>query len=415
MGIRITIAILTLCSTLGVGQSNFSISLEKANTLYDAKQYDEARVWYEKAAEEGSADANFYLAYRYTHPEEVTKNYYVKAAKLGHSEALSHALEYMFFRTSDLVFVDPIEALNLYRQVKALHPTISFFNEVEALKTLEIAASIPKFDGAAFIEKYNLEADDDFNSGYYIWELAAAASRGERFENPSSELVMQLIVRGGFVPGEVEGAIQDYYAAMNASDTLVEFRVCDYVTSGMGLTYCAQKWEVEEQERLADEIQKLKVFFGLKNSLLDSAYMATMRFLDAKVWNEEGHDGSGYAMWAQSSLSEQREEYLVFLSELRDNHLPSVANSFKVNDKRLNVNYKNIMNELKRNPIYRNRYTIDAEGFRETQRLWISYRDRNTALLIAISNRKDEDFWNNYFTVKRLEEFETLEERISRE
>ena len=69
MGIRITIAILTLCSTLGVGQNNFSISLEKANTLYDAKQYDEARVWYEKAAEEGSADANFYLAYRYTHPE----------------------------------------------------------------------------------------------------------------------------------------------------------------------------------------------------------------------------------------------------------------------------------------------------------------------------------------------------------
>ena len=181
----------------------------------------------------------------------------------------------------------------------------------------------------------------------------------------------------------------------------------------MGLTYCAQKWEVEEQERLADEIQKLKVFFGLKNSLLDSAYMATMRFLDAKVWNEEGHDGSGYAMWAQSSLSEQREEYLVFLSELRDNHLPSVANSFKVNDKRLNVNYKNIMNELKLNPIYRNMYTIDAEGFRETQRLWISYRDRNTALLIAISNRKYEDFWNNYFTVKRLEEFETLEERIS--
>lgn len=413
---KITLFILSVflsVSLFGFGQSEFTDDLKKANALYDAKQYDDARVWYEKAAEKGSADANFYLAYRYVNPEEKTKNYYAKAAKLGHSEALSYALEYMFFRANDLVSVDPVAALSLYRQAKALHPSISFYNEEGSVRTLEIAASIPKLDGAAFIEKYNLQADDNFKSGYYIWELAAAASRGERFENPSSELVMQLIVRGGFVPAEIEGAIQDYYAMTNASDSLVEFRVCDYVTSGMGLSYCAQKREVEQEISTANEIEELKASFDLRNSLLDTAYSATMSFLDAKVWNEEGHDGSGYVMWAQSSLSEQRAKYIVFIRRITESILPSVSKSLQENDKRLNVIYKEIINDLEANPIYSNRFTIDAKGIRKTQRLWLNYRDANTALLVAVSNQKDRDFWNNYFTIERLEQFASLKERIS--
>lgn len=415
MKIRLTIALLALSSAFTFAQNDFSKDLEKANTLYGSKQYEDAREWYEKAAEKGSADANFYLAYRYVNPEEKTKNYYATAAKLGHSEALSYALEYMFFRANDLVSVDPVAALNLYRQVKALHPSISFYREEWSVRTLEIAASIPKLDGAAFIEKYNLRADDNFKSGYYIWELAAAASRGERFENPNSELVMQLIVRGGFVPAEIQGAIQDYYAMTNASDSLVEFRFCDYVTSGMGLTYCAQKWEVEQDISNANEIQELKASFGLRNSLLDTAYSATTNFLDAKVWNEEGHDGSGYAMWAQSSLSEQSIKYIEFMTRISKGVSPSVSNSLQENDKRLNVIYKEIITDLEANPIYGNRFTIDAKGIRKTQRLWLNYRDANTALLVAVSNQKDRGFWNNYFTIERLEQFVSLKERISRE
>ena len=413
MKIRITIVLLALSSAFAFGQNDFSKELEKANALYGSKQHEDARVWYEKAAEKGSADANFYLAYRYTNPEEKTKSYYATAAKLGHSEALSYALEYMFFRATDLVSVDPVAALNLYRQAKALHPSISFYNEEGAVSTLEIAASIPKLDGAAFIEKYNLLEDENFGAVYYIWELAAAASRGERFENPSSELVMQLIVRGGFVPAEIQGAIQDYYAMTNASDSLVEFRVCDYVTSGMGLTYCAQKWEVEQDISTANEIEELKTSFGLRNSLLDTAYSATMSFLDSKVWNEEGHDGSGYALWAQSSLSEQSIKYIDFMTGITEGVLPSVSKSLQENDRRLNVMYKEIISDLEANPIHSNRFTIDAKGIRKTQRLWLNYRDANTALLVVVSNQKDSDFWSNYFTIERLEQFASLKERIS--
>ena len=48
--------------------------------------------------------------------DEKTKKYFAKAALLGHPEALDYALDYMF-RASDLVDVNPIEALELYSRV----------------------------------------------------------------------------------------------------------------------------------------------------------------------------------------------------------------------------------------------------------------------------------------------------------
>ena len=242
--------------------------------------------------------------------------------------------------------------------------------------------------------------------------MAAAASRGERFENPSSELVMQLIVRGGFVPAEVEGAIQDYYSRMIRTEGLVEFSVCDYVTSGIGMGYCARKYEAEEQKRILVQIEEMKDSFGLKNSLLDTAYISAMRFIDSKVWNEEGHDGSGYMAWAQGSLSKQRKSYLEFLSDINSGTIPVVSGSLKDNDSLLNINYKELFRGLEKDPINGGRFTIDADGFRETQRLWLKYRDTNTELLTVVSIQKDKDFWNNYFIKQRLEQFEQLKERI---
>ena len=399
-------------SFFGFGQSEFAYDLKKANDLYDSKKREEARQWYEIAAEKGSADANFYLAYRYVNSDEKTKKYFAKAALLGHPKALDYALDYMFFRASDLLDVNPIEALELYRRVKSSYPGMTIYNEESTVKTLEIAASIPWFDAEEFIEKYNLKADEDYGYGYYIWELAAAASRGERFENPSSELVMQLIVRGGFVPAEVEGAIQDYYSRMIRTEGLVEFSVCDYVTSGIGMGYCARKYEAEEQKRILVQIEEMKDSFGLKNSLLDTAYISAMRFLDSKVWNEEGHDGSGYMAWAQGSLSEQRKSYLEFLSDINSGTIPVISGSLKDNDSLLNINYKELFQGLEKDPINGGRFTIDADGFRETQRLWLKYRDTNTELLTVVSNQKDKDFWNNYFIKQRLEQFEQLKERI---
>lgn len=413
MKFTINVVLLFFLSAFTFGQNDFTVALEKANSLYDSKEYEVAKSWYQIAAEKGSADANFYLAYRYKNPIEKTKSYYITAARLGHAEALDKALDLLFFRARGLVSVDAKLALELYKEVKEMYPSINFYAEDDQVETLEIAASIPDLDAKAFIDKYKLSEDENFESIYYIWELAEAASRGERFENSSSELVMQLIIRGGIVPWEIYGAIQDYYSLMNTSDSLVEFRICDYVTSGMGLAYCAQKKEVEEQKIAKSKIEQLKVSLGLKNDLLDSAYIATMRFLDAKVWNEEGHGGSGYRAWGQSSLSDQRDSYFEFLSSARYGLLQDSVKPLSENDKQLNIKYKEIRSELKENPIYSNWFTIDSEGFRKTQRLWLKFRDANTALLIAITDETNKDFWYNYFTIERLEQFESLKERIS--
>lgn len=397
---------------LGVAYSaSFTEDLNTANTLYEQNKQEEAKNYYIKASKNGSAEAHFKLAYQYITKKEESIYHYSEAAKLGHPEALHYALEALFFRGNDLVLANPRKALEVYNNVKKNNSKITIYNEENYIKILKMASEVPLLDGEEFIKRYQLEKDEGFSDdSYYIWKLAEKASRGERFKNPSSELVLQLIIKGGSVPAEVESAVSDYYNIWKNGKEIVEFDICNYVTSTYGMSMCAARQEKRENDKIEKKLSSILKDLKLNNKeLLYSSYDITSQYLKTKVWSEEGHDGSGYAVWAIGSLLKQKNKYLEFMKKIADGFVPECKGSLAENDILLNKRYGEIKEKLKKTPLRGMHMSITEEDFEKVQRLWIPYRDTNAKLYASISKQKEINFWKNYFTIQRMKAYDLLE------
>ncbi len=397
-----------------VYSANAIENLDTANKLYKQNKKEEAKKYYLEASKNGSAEAHFKLAYQYRVDKKNAIYHYSEAAKLGHAEALEHALDYLFFRGNDLILANPKKALEIYYIAKKKNSKIKIFDEEGTVKLLKIASEVPLLDGENLIKEYQLEKDEGFQTySYYIWELAEKASRGEKFKNPTSELVLQLIIKGGDVPAELGGAVSDYYDIWKNKKELIEFDICNYVTSGSGMSLCARRQEERENNKINKELSSILTEINITDKkVLYNSYKITSEYLEAKVWNEEGHDGSGYAQWATDSLLDQKNEYLNLIKKIANGFIPECKGSLTENDTTLNKRYKEIREKLKKSPVSGMRMSITEEDFKKVQRLWIPYRDRNVKLYIAISKQKDINFWKNYFTIQRIKEYDSLEDII---
>lgn len=388
--------------------SAYFLDLKYANEIYKNNN-DEAKRYYLKAAKLGSAEAHFNLAYKYPVSQEEGIYHFSEAAIRGHEKALGYALDYLFFRGNSFTHVNPKKALEVYYLAKKSNPNIELYDEKNKLNTLKIAASFDLLDYEEIIKKYDLPKN---SSPYYIWELAELASKGEVFDNPSSDLVMKLIINGGFVPAEIMYAVQDYYSQMGLrSDELIPFKICNYITSGIGQGYCSSKsydnWKIE----LEKEIDSLSLSFNTNyKRLLYHAYNSTIEYIHDKAFYEEGHDGSGYVAWAYESVINQQRKYINFLKKINSGFIPKNVGSFELNDAALNLEYNQLLSQLKSSPIQGMRFTVSDERLRHVQRLWIPYRNLNTQLFVLLSNQKNETFWYNFFTVERLKDFKSIKQ-----
>lgn len=408
-----TIILLSLLFTVS-NSASFTKDLNTANSLYKQNKKIEAKAYYLKASKNNSAQAHFKLAYQYVVNKKDAIYHYSQAAKLGHSEALHYALEELFFRGNDLIFANPKKALEVYNIAKKNNNKITFYDEKNSIEILKIASKVPLLNGEQFIKKYQLEKNKDFkNDSYFIWKLAEKASRGEIFSNPSPKLVLQLIIKGGFVPAELKSAVFDYYDIWKNKKELVEFNICNYVTSGYGMSLCAKRQEKNENIKIEKDLSTLLNDINPSNKeLLYSSYKTTSKYLDTKVWNEEGHDGSGYVQWATSSLLEQKNEHMKFIKKIANGFIPAIKGSLSKNDKILNKKYKEIKKELKKNPISGMRMSITEEMFTQVQKSWLEYRDINVKLYSSISSEKDMNYWKNYITIQRIKDYNSLEDII---
>ena len=396
--------------------SNFMNDLEKAKTLYEKGREDEARVYYMNASKKGSAEAHFKLAYNYIVDREESIYHYSEAAKLGHPKALDYSLEYLFFRGNDLVTTDPKKALEIYNIAKSRNPQIKLYDEENSLKLLKLASKVPPLDGVKLIKEYKLDKDEGFNDdSYYIWKLAEMASKGEKFRNPSPLLVLQLIIKGGQVPTELESAVTQYYDIWKSGQGLVEFDMFEHIDYNniFGRELYAETVIEKNNEKIKMKLDKiLTENRSIHKDLLFNTFNTTSEFLEAKVWNEEDHDGSGYVLWAKNSLIDQKNKYLRLVQEISSGFIPECEGSFDENDVKLNKMYKEIRDTLRRSPIHGMRMAITEDGFRDVQRSWIPYRDKNVKLLCKLSKQKNTNFWKNYFTIERLRQYDSLIERI---
>lgn len=382
--------------------------VQKANALYEQSKKQEAKALYEKAALLNNADAHFYLAYRYALSNEDRLFHYKQAALEGHGEAMGYFLDEVFFRQNSFFKSDPFLALAIYEKGKKINPGMKFYDEAERVRAIRRVIEAGPFEANAFVKKYRIDTTR-VNEFYSVWEIAEEASRRKgRFADVDNKLLFQLISRGGGVPAELMIAVDTAYKAWKENQKF-EFNICNYVTSGYGMGFCARRGadanEVQINKRLAQLTARLKNNSG---KYLKPAYKAAANFLEAKVWNEELHGGSGYAAWATESLVKQKNEFIQLVENLNSGRVPKDVGGLKDNDARLNKVYNDVLVKLRKKPLTDFNAEVNADGLKKTQRLWIPYRDATVALLYAMKPDIAKQQWNNWVTGQRIKELTAL-------
>ncbi|MDD5736704.1 MAG: lysozyme inhibitor LprI family protein [Candidatus Omnitrophica bacterium] len=384
---------------------NYTQDLKQADQTYEAGDRDAAKELYLKAAKKGSPEAHFAIAYKYNVTPEESIYHFSEAAKRGHDEALDYALDALLFRANSLERANPQKALEIYKQAKKANPKIRLYDEDVKLKTIQMSVEPGPFDWKAFCKKYNVTPHDD-EAMYHVWVIAEEASRGGRFGKPDPKLILQLVSRGGWAPAELEYAVVAVHKNWK-SGTTKEFNICDYITSGGGMAFCASRADDQDgkdrNKRLSDIRQKLN---ANSRKLLDAAYSSAIKFIETKAFNEEGHGGSGRGAWVIGSQMEQKNAYLDLIEKVRSGYKPSPKSSFVEADRKLNETYKKVMAKLKKKADDYNMPRVD--DVRAVQRLWIPYRDANVKLFMAINPAIGEDVWKSWVTEIREKQLKKI-------
>jgi len=385
--------------------SDYKEDLKQADKLYEAGDRESAKTLYDKAANKGSADAHFAIAYKYNVTPEESIYHYSEAAMKGHEDALDYALDALLFRANSLERANPKRALEVYKQAKKVNPSIKLYDEDVKLKTIQMSVEPGEFDWKAFCRKYNVLPHND-EVMYHVWLIAEEASKGGRFGKPDPKLILQLVSRGGWAPAELEYAVEDAYKNWK-SGTVKEFNICDHITSGGGMAFCASRSDDQDEKdrnkRLSDIRHKLN---AKSHKLLDAAYASAVKFIDSKASNEEGHGGSGRGAWIIGSQMEQKNAYLDLVEKVQSGYKPSPKNSFVEADRKLNETYKKVMGDLKKRADDYNVPRVD--DVRAVQRLWIPYRDASAKLFSTISPSVSEDIWKCWLTEVREKQLKDI-------
>ncbi|MCW2118637.1 lysozyme inhibitor LprI family protein [Flavobacterium sp. 7A] len=378
-----------------------------ADSAYTAGNKDKAKELYTTAASMNNPDAHYALAYKYVLTDEERIFHYSEAAKMGHQESVGAMFEALLFRANSLTLANPEQALEIYNQAKAQNPSLTIFNEKEYLATVKKCVEAGPFDAKKFIEQYNIK-ENELNGPYSIWELAEEASRGGRFGKPNTKLVLQLISRGSFVPAELEFAVDSIYKNWKANKPFV-FNICDYVSSGSGLSYCSAKAEKQANKEYSIRIEKLtaRLQHNAGNLLLPTFTVAE-KFIEEKAWKEELNGGTGYAAWTRASIMKQKNDYLNLVEKINKGIKPDTLANCNEADRKLNKTYQRIVSQLKKKPINDFNASVDYEGLRSVQRLWIGYRDASAVLFHQLAPSISEIVWKNWLTEIRTKELNQI-------
>lgn len=382
-----------------------------ANALYESGDEEKARKLYQEAAAMDNADGHFNLAYRFALDREKSVFHFSAAARKGHAEALDQCLDLLFFRAVNLSFADPQRAMDIIETAKKHNPNLEIFEEDIKVQTIRKCLEAGPFDKDRFLSQYKIK-ESDLEQPYDVWELAEEASRGGRFGNPNPTLVLQLVSRGGIVPAELESAVDSAYQNWKANKEF-EFNICDFITSGFGMGYCAyRKQELEDIENKARVVKLSKQLKNTAGGKLQEAYNIASMYFEDKAWNEELNGGSGYAAWTVYSIMSQKNNYLNLIEKIRSSNLDSIQ---ALGDSSIVLNqlYQSIVDTLEKGPITDLNAEVNLEGFRSVQKHWVKYRDSSAYLFSLIAPAVKKQQWINWFTVVRIKELRELDNRYA--
>lgn len=377
---------------------------------------DEAAVWVNKAADQGLAEAIFWLGYA-GYGKEKPIVYYKKSAEMGYKDAFSHVLDDVLFRAGPEADIEAAKKYgDLARQfgVNVDHDTIDRCFEAGP-------PTIPAADQPTDNEKKSFKASkkDCHDLKAAIGKDATAYRKCILSENPvdnnmvaeiyangwgvprNAKLAIALVCHASGVPAELQGMVDTLYATKDRKTLEKSFLFCDHVTSGMNGGLCAARSDhMAEKSRTGSFTTLTKKWTAQQKKSLDALRKTADDFFREHAGGEQDMSGTARAQIAIDEEARLRDELLQNLKTFEAGQLPKDRDFVKA-DKELNDLYGQIM---KRTNFDNFPGAVSKEGIKATQRKWIKYRDAWANFGTLKYQTTAPDTWKTWITKQRIDQ-----------
>jgi uncharacterized protein YecT (DUF1311 family)/TPR repeat protein len=384
-----------------------------------------AREWAQKAADQGLAEAWFWLGGVISAKGDPIP-YYAKAAELGYDKAFDYLLDDLLFRAAekaDVVQAKKFGDLARRRNVKLGSDTPEMLDTID--RCFEAGKPvIPPADRPSEAERKALEGE-----GECAPFLSPAAGRpdyrkyracllsqtlpenrwlAEVYANGwavrrNPKLALSLICHGSDVPAELMGMARTLYESRDEATLDPPSLFCEHVTSGMNAGVCSMRSEgLAEAKRDAAWTGVTAGWPAPQRAAFRAMRTAADAFFETRSSGELDQSGTAHLAMAIDEVASLQDALLASVREFEAGKLPPRA-ALAAADAELNAVYAAIM---KREAL--DLGTITKESIRETQRKWLVYRDAWAAFAARRYPRRSADEWKAWMTTVRIAQLKEL-------
>jgi uncharacterized protein YecT (DUF1311 family) len=390
----------------------------------------EARAWAQRSADQGLAEAWFWLGSTAFPAEKPTADFEA-AAENGYPAAFSYVLDDLLFRAGPSA--DVVKAKKFGDLARKLHIDLGWYG-AEQLVTIDRcfeagAPAIPAADrpSAEEVAAFRREATNcrDWSGAgarpadwarYRKCLLAAPEidnnALAEIYANGwgvqrNPRLAIALVCHGSRVLPELTGMVKTLAATSDQATLAKDFRFCEHVTSGMNMGWCAWQDEDGAVQKRDARLAALTADWpaGQKEALAELRKSAEA-FFEEHARSELDMGGTARAAIAVAEQGTLRDDFLKSLESFEHGALPAGAD-FAPADLELNRLYSRLMNTKATG----RSGTVIREGIRATQRKWLAYRDAWAKLGAARYPGTPADTWKTWATRQRAAQLKELLDR----
>ena len=225
-------------------------------------------------------------------------------------------------------------------------------------------------------------------------------------------LALKFACEAGGAPAESEGRVQHLEDLQTkehlqqTSQAATNFDFCDDSTSGYMQGFCAAKDDRITQARRDRRLNAIMSRWTAKQKTAFAPLeKAADTFFTEHARSEVDQSGTGRAAFVLDEETKVRNAFVAAISKFEKGDLPrSSAVQFRAADSALNATYSNALKATAStdpNSTARAFGTVNADDIRNTQRLWLRYRDAWVAFGAVKYPSVSADSWRTWATLAR--------------
>lgn len=204
-------------------------------------------------------------------------------------------------------------------------------------------------------------------------------------------------------PAELDGRLAHLDAMAQASRAEEPFDLCDDITSGYMMGFCARR---AADAATVDRNQRVNALTAAWSPEVRAGFAkvraAADAYFDAVVDGEVDMSGTARGAMAVGARETLETAFAEALSAFERGALPQGdAAAFAAADKALNAAYAETMRRYKADSAEGITGTVTPDGIRAAERAWITYRDAWVAFGAQKYPAVPADAWRTYFTRER--------------